>query len=130
MSPWETEPNFVLFEYRFNLRGFWCAVIRSSPGHLCGYVAVPEWSPWHGTEPEAEVHGGLNYSSAELPTCEVPMYLNEQWLTWWIGFDCGHSADFRPTDTFNLPGTIYRDLNYVKAECRSLAKQIYNAGRF
>jgi hypothetical protein len=56
---------------------------------------------------------------------------------WWlVGFDCGHYQDYMPcmakrmeellghTSVLLDPENVYRDLNYVKGECRSLARQL------
>jgi hypothetical protein len=58
---------------------------------------------------------------------------------WWLGFDCAHSGDMSPglryegrsiawpTDLRsrgNRVGETYRTLDYVKGECRSLARQL------
>lgn len=55
---------------------------------------------------------------------------------WWFGFDCAHFRDYTPgiAATFAAIGydaygerhkdDIYRDINYVKAEIASLAKQL------
>ncbi len=51
---------------------------------------------------------------------------------WWFGFDCAHAGDFNPSYGKDLGhatgwGTYieYRDLDYVTAECRKLAKQLH-----
>ncbi len=50
---------------------------------------------------------------------------------WWFGFDCCHSGDFSPGLTFTLfpNDTSYRDLNYVKEQCRNLAKQLIEVNK-
>lgn len=47
---------------------------------------------------------------------------------WWLGFDCAHVSDRSP-GTENLLGIwgqndIYRDVEFVKRECESLARQL------
>lgn len=66
------------------------------------------------------VHGGIIFSGELKPP-----------LTgFWYGFDCAHLDDLMP---FHLkkfpqfginPSDVYRDINYVKKECESLAKQL------
>lgn len=63
------------------------------------------------------VHGGITFS--------------DDWNDgkFWYGFDCGHSGDLSPetADRYPdlvFPGAVYRDIDYVKAECTSLARQI------
>ena len=52
---------------------------------------------------------------------------------WWFGFDCAHAGDFTPayerSEKLGAPtgwGSFveYRNLDYVSAECRELAKQL------
>lgn len=45
---------------------------------------------------------------------------------WWFGFDCAHCDDLAPGIRYStslMRGT-YRDIEYVKAECRQLAQQL------
>ena len=63
---WDGEPDRI--EWRVG--DFYCLVNRTSIGHLCGYVGVPEGHRWYGLgyddihriEPELEVHGGLTFA--------------------------------------------------------------------
>jgi hypothetical protein len=127
-GPWDDEPDRVDFE----AHGFECQIRRMvggpsgfDPGHLCGYVVIPEGHPWHGVENEgavdAEVHGGVTWAG--------PLDKGGPWL---VGFDCAHAYDMRPGDVVfrrkaNLPPLseyeTYRDLAFVRAEVESLAKQ-------
>jgi hypothetical protein len=44
---------------------------------------------------------------------------------WWFGFDCAHSGDHSPAyDRGPRYRGIYRTLEYVRGQCRSLAKQL------
>ena len=65
-----------------------------------------------------DVHGGLTYASTGA-------HIEKGSKLWWFGFDCSHSNDFMPASDspFNYNGT-YRDFEYVKSECESLAKQL------
>ena len=62
-----------------------------------------------------DVHGSLTFSG-ELHGVEGH----------WFGFDCAHAGDLQPG--YSLPFTSdddeYRDIEYVRAECRSLAEQL------
>lgn len=74
------------------------------------------------------VHGGLTYSGGNL--------LGQESDTWWFGFDCAHAGDLCPGMQATLreighikevyPGyeDIYRTVDYVRAECVSLALQL------
>lgn len=126
MEEWKTEPNFVVFTHTYKLCTIPCVIQRvPHSGHLCGYVGVPVWSPWHGKEPsEAEVHGGITYSEDHLPRIELDLNFH---VSWWIGFDCAHSGDYMPLSKYNLPDATYRNMEYVKQECRNLAEQTLDA---
>ena len=65
-----------------------------------------------------DVHGGLTYSDDSAPGKESEDDL------WWFGFDCGHVGDYAPAMKNFYTGGIYRDFEYVKAECISMAKQL------
>lgn len=137
IKPWLDEPNRV----EFRTLNFPCLIRRvEGSGHLCGYVAVPPGHPWHGLdwdEISAEVHGGLTYASeCSESVCHVPAH-GESDDVWWIGFDCAHSGDLIPLssqfiafpDFGDSPyGTTYRTIEYVRAECESLARQAKEAG--
>jgi len=124
--------------------GYACAINRvMGSGHLCGYVEIPQGHPLYGVDYSARitktptrelfdgwylidhdydtpgglfsVHGGVTYSG------------NGDFFSdgngWWYGFDCGHAGDLSPAyDQFS--SSTYRDIEYVKAECASLAKQL------
>ncbi len=128
--------------------GFRCVVLAHRDiGFRCGYVGVPVVHPLYGVNygaagecngapstPEAmfEVHGGLTYSngSGDYPAKAEGL--------WWFGFDCGHAEDAPDPAISKGPyknnicrifmerlecGEI-RTLDYVIAECESLAKQL------
>ncbi len=103
---WGLEPDY----YTGEAFGFPFEVLRMPPGHLCGYVGVPEDHPLYKSEgEELTVHGGVTYTS-------------QGDKTWWFGFDAGHSRDLM----LSIPdrsGT-YRNLAYMVKECVDLARQL------
>lgn len=136
-GPWQDEPDKV--QWQDEETGLPCLVVRGPMGALCGYVGVPNGHPWHGRqfdEIEANVHGGLTYSSScmkEMPEdvaiCHVPDE-GEPDDVWWLGFDCAHGWDIVPKwNWITSSDAAYRDLAYVQAEVRSLAKQAAEAAR-
>ena len=90
-----------------------------------------------------QVHGGVNYAREHVPDREPDG-------RWWFGFDCGHAGDYMPTKSETVErmmgemvdsmpehvratmrrivntgrDTVYRDQQYVVAECQSLAAQL------
>ncbi len=66
-----------------------------------------------------DVHGSLTYANEHCPlTGDAPAG------HWWFGFDCSHCDDLSPAYGDFMRDGIYRDIEYVKAECESLAKQL------
>lgn len=146
-GPWDREPDKV--QMRDEETGLPCLIVRGPSGALCGYVGVPMGHPWFGKDydscgltgdkPEGyepdwyiEVHGGLTYADACQHSadghgiCHTPEP-GEPDNIWWLGFDCAHLCDMSGmawgrAERFNSTG-IYRDLDYVKAECANLARQ-------
>jgi hypothetical protein len=117
MNKWESEPDF----YGCEAHGLEYVMKRGPTGHWCGYVRVSEGHPWHGRDYpnlDVDVHGGLTYSNAAYPGGEFD--------GWWFGFDCAHGGDLTPK--YPSDG-VYRDFEYVKAECESLAKQLAEIGK-
>ena len=103
-----------------------CIHLNTVPGfgkYYCGYVAVTNSNklfecPYSksrrevGGSPEGllECHGGITYSGNAT---FFPTYPGGK-ERWWFGFDCAHYGD-----------TIENcSLEYVKAECIYLAKQL------
>lgn len=84
-------------------------------------------------------HGGLTYADgcqhSEHGICHV-VDPGEPDDTWWFGFDCAHAGDFSPAyeglysaASLGMPtgwgGVVeYRNVDYVTAECQSLASQL------
>ena len=148
-GPWKSEPDRKAWTDEAS--GLSCLVLRGPSGSWCGYVGVPSSHPAHGlpysqyevplekvsdgsATPDSvkiqkavndlQVHGGLTYSgSDELRS--PPLH--------WFGFDCSHAGDWSPKydDVSDLGRETgwgateeYRTLDYVMAECASLAKQL------
>jgi hypothetical protein len=114
------EPNFHLFKHC----GLNCLVVRmSATGCLNGYVGVPKSHPLYKKEWQQEyyfdVHGGLTFSN----TLD---YIHEDVLgdLWWFGFDTAHLYDETPFLSSFIRDGIYRDMEYVIGETKSLAEQI------
>lgn len=71
-----------------------------------------------------DVHGGLTYARNHFPKRE-PDGL------WWFGFDCAHAGDLVPSEhCINHPSDVYRDIEYAKKECESLAEQLAKVENF
>ena len=119
----------------FEAWGLRCHIHRhSETGHLNGYVRVPVGHRFHGVgysealcghpgcyrhslESLITVHGGLTYSGEA--------YWEEDEEGWWFGFDTAHAGDYLPFLGFPLTSSEkYRDMEYVKKECESLARQL------
>jgi hypothetical protein len=155
-GPWMDEPDRV--EWTDETTGYPCIVLRNDMGHLCGYVAVPPGHPAHGTDPTCSsrwddetqtlvetpcsydhisVHGGITYASAcHGDVCHVPGP-GEPDNVWWLGFDAAHSGDLSPRhfegmskEFYSLRSReTYRTVEYMKAECASLARQLADVAR-
>lgn len=107
--------------------GYICRMIRPyDGGHLCGYVKLPdnyplkkEWNDDYDKIP-VEVHGGVTFYRPMNEDIK-----DERW----VGFDCVHSGDLNPRNilVYNrriYPDEVYRTKQYVKDECKSLARQL------
>lgn len=125
-----------LFEYRVHkmtkylediesgLLGEFPYVIRkhSVLGTLNGYLGVPKSHKAYGLDYDnwdVDVHGGLTYS------CHHSSYtlgdFPESMDIWWFGFDCAHYDDFIPEINNQMPGTTYKDRDFVYQELEKLA---------
>jgi len=113
-KPWETEPDSAAG----TIEGYDVVILRIPEAlHLCGYVDVPlshpaalvDWDDWE-KRPSFSVHGGVTYH-------------REKDDFFRIGFDCAHLGDFSPGLNSRRDG-IYRDMEYVRAEVESLARQL------
>lgn len=145
-GPWQSEPDKMQFQDE--VTGFPCLIVRTArPGHLCGYVGVPESHPCYGKTfyelRELHAHGGINFCKPCSPAapedkgiCHLPEE-GESDKVWWIGFDCGHFGDLQPGNiayfkTLGLPDIgdtdeTYRNVAYVKGQIADLAIQLLAA---
>jgi hypothetical protein len=143
-GPWDAEPDKA--QWTDEATGFPCLALRNH-GSWCGYVGVTRDHPMFGQDYDhfdIEVHGGLTFSGfcqegkGERRICHTPEP-GQPKLVYWLGFDCAHAWDRRPITSqqemeinlqikkeFPLSGfdEVYRDLDYVRSECRSLAAQL------
>ncbi len=144
----QNEPDKL--EWVDEATGYPCLIVRQHRhGALCGYVGVTEIHPWFGinynqsfsgdeddydTTPELliNVHGGLTYSdfcqenNKEHAVCHTSTSQEDR--VFWFGFDCVHWGDLSPAYGRFMPkstGDIYRNIEYVKREVRSLAQQLH-----
>lgn len=140
-GPWQSEPDKL--QFTDEATGLPCLIVRGPAGALCGYVGVAEGHPLfnqpHDNHYDLECHGGLTFSDFchETPDnhgiCHLPEP-GEPDHVWWFGFDCAHDGDFMPGLAERLGGYSnkfkslmegsYRDLNYVKGQCKHLASQL------
>lgn len=143
-GPWQDEPDKV--QWVDEATDLDCLIHRGPMSALCGYVGVPNGHPLYGKEygeVPVDVHGGLTYSDVcqendqdvSRGVCHVP-YPGRTEDVWWLGFDCGHGFDYIPGTVarmreYNLDsgmppdiGATYKDIEYVKQQTTSLARQI------
>lgn len=133
-GPWKNEPDKVTWIDEET--GLDCMARRApSVGAWCGYVGIKEGHPLYGknyvgcTEDDIVVHGGITYSAycqeeeKETGICHIT---KDDDKIYWIGFDCAHFNDMSPL----MPAMpffsdiTYKDLEYVKNECKELARQL------
>lgn len=155
-GPWMQEPDKV--SWVDESTGLDCLAKRNNfQGVWCGYVGLPKGHSLFGVEYNAiediEVHGDLTFSGLcdeddkEQGICHLS---DNGESVWWFGFDCGHGGDICPGidafykkmkiekgmnlgsfdigGLFNFGDENYRDLSYVKAECKRLAAQLKSLG--
>lgn len=128
-GPWDNEPDKI--QWQDIATGFPCLARRTDMGNWCGYVGVADGHPHFGKEYgelDIECHGGLTYSGFcqhNNGICHIPGE-GEPDTIWWLGFDCAHYMDYCPGLMRNqfAKESVYRDLEYVKAECSSIAMQL------
>lgn len=139
-GPWNAEPDKK--QFTDEATGLPCLIVRARHGALCGYVGVAEGHPYYRKDysqlPDSDdgqyisVHGGLTFanhcshsSDESRGICHLPEP-GEPDSVWWLGFDCAHSGDQCPAyDREPILGyEVYRTLQYVEAECASLARQL------
>ncbi len=141
---WKNEPDKC--QWIDEKTGLDCLIVRGPTGALCGYVGVPKSHRFYGKSYNdlvtLEVHGGLTFSNkcqrpgssrnvtASRGICHTGDMANK--IVWWLGFDCAHAGDVTPGYQHNLPpqlrlswpGDTYKNIDYVKREVESLAKQL------
>lgn len=126
-GPWAGEPGDDAFEHR----GFRCVARRNRGiGSWCGYVLVsPAQREVLRCPEDYDVHGGVTW-------CQQTDALDGTAVA--IGFNCAHWGDLIPRtmrDEWMLAAfgfgrspwsTVakYRDLDFVREQCRALADQI------
>lgn len=142
-GPWQDEPDKLQFPDPQT--GLPCLIVRApATGSLCGYVGVtaghPMFERTYSADELLTVHGGLTFSDFCSPgepehgICHV-VEAGEDGRVWWLGFDCAHGFDFAPAmeaftrkhlgeNAYRFFGAKYRDVNYVKRQCASLAAQL------
>lgn len=147
---WMSEPDFMLWTCEET--GYECIILRSTFSFsLCGYVGIPETHPLFSLHFNDDVfseymrsgkfqaHGGLNFSSEAVFSDHISQNFTKS--KWFFGFDCSHLGDFSPAMKANhkklniaspflnelANSGMYRDINYVKKEVISLAKQLKSA---
>ena len=141
---WQAEPDKV--QWTDKETGMPCLAVRNgTSGHWCGYVGVEAWHPLfkvHYDEAydrlDCNVHGGLTFSEScehgpeDRAICHVPEP-GQSDDVWWFGFDCNHSDDLAPamvvfeSSIYQMWEGTYRDLDYVKGECATLARALKEA---
>jgi hypothetical protein len=112
------EGDFHQFTHNFNGVEIDCQIIRNGLGALCGYVSINSDNTLYGLDYDKISiildyipHGGLTYADSDESS-------------WKIGFDCAHAGDLCPNLPTNYGGGIYRDLEFVKSECKKLAESV------
>jgi hypothetical protein len=154
-GPWQDEPDKM--QWTDEATGLPCLAVRSRSGAWCGYVGVDTGHPWFQADPfkislPDGVHGALNFASfcqdeadEGHGVCHIPGP-GEPDRVWWLGFDCQHAWDKKPANdalmrrvaphleemrqelSVGILAETYRDLDYVRDQCRRLARQARNAG--
>jgi hypothetical protein len=127
---WDTEPDRIEWRWLGPPR-LACLIVRGPSGALCGYVGVPPGHPYHGRDYgkcDVDVHGSLTYSDKCAEggqICHVAR-LGEADDVWWLGFDCAHSNDVKPTYTDELREVYatYKPIGYVRNQVELLAAQL------
>lgn len=146
-GPWQHEPDKR--QWQDEETGLPCLIVRGPYGAWCGYVGISEGHPLFKKDYsglyDIDVHGGLTFSNGcqhsddeGYGVCHLPDE-GEPDNVWWLGFDCSHASDLSPgmealrrkhfpehlnTELPEEYRDVYRDIDYVTAEVRSLAKQL------
>jgi|ERR1700692_154976 len=122
-GPWNTEPDKLQFTDEET--GFECSIERHPiMGHLNGYVIIPKRNILRDIEIDEyniDIHGGLSFFDEDC-----------------VGFDCAHHGDIvpitsdiykdflerNPPEQFKGVYPTYKNIEFVKAECKKLARQL------
>ena len=136
-GPWQDEPDKI--QWKDEITGFPCLMVRNHSGAWCGYVGVAEGHPWFGKfydDVEAHAHGGLTFSGhcqvepdPARGVCHIPEPGDPD-NVWWLGFDCSHHNDYAPASAILreiMKGCPYRDQEYVTRQVTRLAVQAADA---
>jgi len=136
-GPWDDEPDKI--QWADVETGMPCLAVRNSWGVWCGYVGVTAEHPLYACcyddveSNDLTAHGGLTFSDfcaiddKDHGICHIPDP-GESDDMWWFGFDCAHCYDYMPGYQFkrSTDGDLkYRTIEYVKAECADLARQLH-----
>lgn len=123
---WDNEPDNL--GWVDEETGLYCKIKRNMKlGNLCGYVTVPNLNGIcdddYCDHLDIQVHGGITFSMKK-DGGHV------------FGFDCAHSGDLLPVVKMNYimleriwgkdfrSNDTYKNIEYVKHECKELAKQL------
>ena len=151
-GPWTGEPDKLAWVDPAT--GLSCIILRQSNGTLGGYVAVAPSHPLWGfaydaipAELDVAPHRGLDYSEScreyereSIAICHVSerrrsarthpsgREKNTSDDTWWFGFGCDAPGDLVPhgykPPLHREEGEVYRSIDYVFEETRSLARSL------
>ena len=135
-GPWSDEPGKIA--WKDSESGLDCIILRQENSTLSGYNhdALP------GAVRNAS-HGGIDYAEPcrqygpeAVRVCHIrptgtPSHAPgtaEHDNAWWFGFRTSHPGDLVPTgikpDRYREEGETYRDMHYVFAEVRKLARAL------
>jgi len=127
--------------------GAWCGYVGVAEGHPAFESHYYSYDGEECVLKHIEVHGGLTFANKcqegaeEDAICHIPGE-GEPDHVWWLGFDCAHAWDISPVmlaynrkkfaetgdslwdDSRWDRNEVYRDINYVRGEVKSLAKQL------
>ena len=138
-NEWEIESD--RYDWVDPETGYDCMILRKPYMlHLCGYVRVPAGHTasekhYDDLQDDVEIHGGLIFSSTSVDDEMYPLDDGGAWF----GFDCAVDGDLVPHSKeirdkkreweqfYNVTianDFTYRNVDFVKSECASLAKQL------
>ncbi len=99
-----------------------CFIRRSRLKFLLGYIEVSSDNKYfekNYLDIPVTAHGGLTYSGNIIKdliySSNIKDIEEDEINKWYFGFDCGHYTDMCDD---------YKDMEYVKNECESLAEQL------